>query len=171
MKRFFVITLVGLTVVILVILTGQRGSAPNAGQPATYAATLLDSGQSVSVASLIGKPAILSSWASWCAECQHELPSLEKLWESRKNDGLMVVAVNIDVDGANPAIKTMIDKMKLSMPIWHDADNNYSNFFSAPGVPTSVLLNTTGQVVKTWIGRTDFQDQEVLTSIDTALAS
>ena len=171
MKRFVVFTLVSAAAILIPLVMFHFGFNTTDSESSVYGATLLNGGQTVSVASLKGKPALLSSWASWCTECQHELPSLEKLWESRKSDGLMVVAVNIDVDRSTPAIDTMVNTMKLSMPLWHDPDNNYSTFFSAPGVPTSVLLDANGHVLKTWIGRTDFQAQEVLSSIDSALAS
>jgi hypothetical protein len=95
---------------------------------------------------------------------------LEQLWERRRGDGLQIVAVNIDVDTENPGIPQMISDLGMTMPVWSDPDNNYSGVFNAPGVPVSVLLDARGQVVKTWIGRTDFQADEVRAAIDSALA-
>lgn len=172
MKRLVIIVLVGalLALTALAVLS-SRGTGTTSAEPTPYAATLLHSDQPVSVASLRGQTVLLSSWATWCVECQHELPSLQQLWESRKEDGLLVVAVNLDVDGANAAIDSMIQSMRLTMPIWHDPDNNYSAYVSAPGVPTSALLNADGEVQKVWFGRTDFQSPDVLAVIDHALES
>lgn len=173
MKRIAIIALVGglLTLTTLVLLLSRGGAGTGAPEPTPYAATLLHSDQLVSIAALRGQTALLSSWATWCVECQHELPSLEQLWESRRDKGLLVVAINLDVEGTNPAIDSMIQTMNLTMPIWHDPDNNYSAFVSAPGVPTSVLLSASGAVEKIWFGRTDFQNPDVLAVIDHALQS
>ncbi len=173
MKRLLIFALAGVTLLVTtgLILLSRGGITTRSAEPTPYTATLLHSDQTVSVASLQGQTVLLSSWATWCVECRHELPSLELLWESRKDRGLLVVAVNLDVDGTNPAIDTMIRTTKLTMPIWHDPDNNYSNFVSAPGVPTSVLLNARGEVQKIWFGRTEFQDLDVLAVIDNALES
>jgi thiol-disulfide isomerase/thioredoxin len=160
-----------LAILVAAVLLVTRDSTAEAPPAPIYAAAVYQSGQAVSLASLRGKPALLSTWATWCAECQHELPSLEALWQSRGGDGLQIVAVNIDVDGSNPAIGAMIDDLGLTMPIWHDGDNDFSLNFSAPGVPTSILFDAEGRVLKTWIGRTDFQTSEVSAAIDAALSS
>jgi thiol-disulfide isomerase/thioredoxin len=170
MKRLLLVSALVLAVTAAAVAIIARQDAGIASQPEPYTAVVYENGETVSVASLRGKPALLSSWATWCAECQHELPSLEQLWERREGDGLQIVAVNIDVDTENPGIPQMISDLGMTMPVWSDPDNTYSDVFNAPGVPVSVLLDARGQVVKTWIGRTDFQAEDVSAAIDSALA-
>jgi hypothetical protein len=82
----------------------------------------------------------------------------------------VVIAVNIDLPGESRGINAMIQKYSLTMPIWSDTNNVYSATFKALGVPTSVLLDAQGKIVKTWIGQTDFQDAEVNAAIEAVLA-
>lgn len=53
------------------------------------------SGDTLSLADFRGKIVFLNFWASWCPPCRKEMPSMEKLWREYKDDGLVIVAVNL----------------------------------------------------------------------------
>lgn len=139
--------------------------------PSAYQATHLASGEKVALHDLRGKPVLLASWATWCAECKDEFPGLEALWQTKRAAGLMVIAVNVDGPGNSRPIRAQIEQYGLTMPVWRDAANHYAATFQALGVPTTVLLDRQGQVRKTWSGAVDFQSVEISAAINAVLTS
>lgn len=124
----------------------------------------------VSLVDYRGRPVLLTSWATWCVECRKELPPLVEAWQSRRERGLVVIAVNLDARGEAARVAEMIRSYSLGMPIWSDESGGYSAVFEAPGVPTSVLLDRNGVLVRRWIGRVDFRAEDVTKPIDSLLA-
>lgn len=118
---------------------------------ARYSAQRTD-GTKVTVASLRGRPALLTSWATWCTECAELLPGLERLAEQQGTDGVEVVAVNVDRAGDAAKVAETERKYGMTMPRWRDPDDEFTHVFRARGVPTSVLLDSSGKVVRTWPG-------------------
>ncbi|MBJ7455800.1 MAG: TlpA family protein disulfide reductase [Thermoleophilia bacterium] len=160
-------------VAVLMLLTATVACG-STGEPAAREAAYearLDDGAAVTAVSLRGAPALLSTWATWCAECKGELPGLETLWRGRRDEGLQVVAVNVDGHGIDRGVKAMIRDFGLTMPVWRDPDNNFAASFSTVGVPTTVLLDAGGRVVRTWFGPTDFEGSDVAGEVDAALTT
>lgn len=143
----------------------------SAAAPLSYSARLFDSGEVVSLAALRGQPILLTSWATWCTECKAMLPALEEIWKTRKAQGLLVIAVNLDGPGSQRGARAMITRYGLTMPVWRDRDNAYASTFQAIGVPTSVLLDSQGRLTKMWVGRLDLHAPEVQQAIATVLES
>lgn len=137
--------------------------------PIAYTARLFDSGEAVSLATLRGRPVLLMSWATWCRECKAMLPALEEVWQSRKEQGLQVIAVNLDDPGSQRSARAMITRYGLTMPVWRDRGNAYASAFQAVGVPTSVLLDSQGRPLQAWGGNLDWRAQEVQDILDSAL--
>ena len=142
---------------------------PASREPVRYSAQSVD-GAPVSTVALRGRPAILSSWASWCTACREELPKLERLYRQRSRDGLQIVAVDLDSDGFSRAARGVAAQYRLTMPIWSDMSNDFSNRFRAVGVPTSVLLDRHGRLVRTWQGGIDPTDPATRRLVDRLLA-
>ena len=133
--------------------------------PISYSARSFEGDRVVSTSALRGRPALLTSWASWCTECRVELPQLERYWKSHKNDGLRVVAVNLDTSGGvGPAARTAAE-FGLTMPLWSDEDNRFTSVFGGVGVPMSVLFNRSGGVERIWQGPIDFEDPDAIAPI------
>ena len=147
----------------------HEGHERKVREPIEYWARELNTGQRVSLDEYRGQPVLLTSWATWCVECRKELPTLVDTWQSRRGRGLMVIAVNLDALGEEPRVSEMIRLYSLTMPVWSDEGNAYSSVFEAPGVPTSVLLDARGTLVKRWIGRVDFRADDVTKQIDSLL--
>lgn len=153
------LAVVGVTAVLF--LSGC-GSGADDGP---YGAKDLVTGADVSVASLRGSPALLVSWTTWCTECDDELAGLQAFFESPDADGIQVVAVNLDAADNLDEIDAKVDRHGLSMPLWRDRRNDFKAAFGALGVPTTILLDERGDVVETFPGAVDFDDQAVLASL------
>ena len=151
---------------IALLLAGCGGGG--AAAPTEYDAATLE-GARASVRDLRGEAVLLSSWATWCSECKDGLRSLERLWHERRGDGLTTVAVNLDARGIDRRVGPMVSSLGLTMPVWRDPDNAFASAFDAVGVPTSVLLDREGRVVRTWVGELDFRSEEVGMAVHEAL--
>jgi len=138
--------------------------------PSEYSALSLYDHQVVSLQEYRGSTIMLMSWATWCMDCKQELTALEKLWHSEQGQGLVVIAVNLDTVEANERIKDMVDQYHLTYPIWRDPQNNFFATFNAPGIPTTVLLDKQGTVVRAWVGPVDFEARDVRDEIEAVLA-
>ncbi len=157
-----------LTVALSLAACAGSGSSADA---IDYSAESFPSGEAVSTADLRGDPLLLASWATWCVECEEEMPALERFWRDRRDDGLQVVAVNLNAPGpAEDRIATMAADWGLSMPQWRDADNDFTSAFDGVGVPMVVLLDAEGAIVGTWHGAVDFEDADFLAAVDAAVA-
>jgi thiol-disulfide isomerase/thioredoxin len=99
-----------------------------------------------------GHPVLLVSWATWCTQCRAELPALQRYFEQYKMDPLQIVLVNVNSSESRKEIDDMIRRYHLSMIEWRDRDNEFGSRFRTVGVPTAVLLDRAGKVVKIWPG-------------------
>jgi len=105
--------------------------------------------QKVDLQSLIGtKPVYLKFWASWCLDCRHELPSLEKTYQKYRNQ-MAIYAVNLNINETDEAIKKLQQKNNLTIPILMDNNGTIAGNFEFKGTPFHVLINRKGEVVYT----------------------
>ena len=159
---------VGLALVVLGLLI--LWPAPNEqSEPVDFRARSFDGEQARSTRELRGRPALLTSWATWCTECRYELPQLERLWREQRDQGLQVVAVNVDTTGGVGPPGRAADAYGLTMPLWSDESNSFTSFFGGIGVPTSVLLDERGRIVHVWKGAVDFEDPSQTSPITSLL--
>ena len=71
---------------------------PRNEMPAPDFTLQTSNGDSVSLSDFKGKAVLLNFWATWCVPCKKELPSMQKLYEAIKLDGVEVIAISIDRD-------------------------------------------------------------------------
>jgi thiol-disulfide isomerase/thioredoxin len=103
-----------------------------------------------------GKPTLVYFWASWCPICRQELPILEKRFQTYKDKGFNIIAINFR-DKPDKA-RAMIDSIKpISFPVGTINDNWRSDYPKINATPTWILLDKKGIVRKVVVG------QEVIT--------
>ena len=105
--------------------------------------------QKVDLQSMIGKkPIYLKFWATWCLDCRHELPSLEKTYQKYRKQ-MAIYAVNLNINETDEAIKKLQTKNNLTIPILMDNNGSIAGNFEFKGTPFHVLINRKGEVVYT----------------------
>ena len=115
------------------------------------------SGKTVSIAAFKGRPVLLNLWASWCAPCVKELPTLDALGRSGK---LHVVAVSQD-SGPQASVKAFLTKLKVpGLGAYHDPSMSLSGALNAQVLPTSVLYDADGKEVWRYTGDLDWTGAE-----------
>ncbi len=121
-------------------VAAQRKQAPD------VKATTLEAGET-SLAQLRGKSVLVNFWATWCEPCRQELPLLSKLQASHRDNGLVVVGVNIDRGSTAGDLKTFAERRKLSFQIWRDPEEQLAASFGVGTLPASFLIDKNGNVV------------------------
>ncbi len=117
-----------------------------AGAPAqSYQVKSLNGG-SDALSQYRGKVVLLNLWASWCAPCRSETPALEQLYEQNQRRGLVVLGIDQGESAATAGV--FVREMKLRYPILLDEDQQYGRAYVAIGLPTSVIVDRTGHIVR-----------------------
>ena len=97
-------------------------------------------GKKVTLRSLRGKPVLLNFWATWCAPCVEEMPSLENLHKRVGND-LTMAAVSVDEDWA--AVKKFFPH-GTSLPVYLDSSKEVPKRYGTEKYPETFLIDSQG---------------------------
>jgi thiol-disulfide isomerase/thioredoxin len=95
----------------------------------------------------LGRVVILEFWATWCEPCRTELPHLDRLYDERGAEGLLVVAINVEED-ADVAL-AFADSLGLALPIGV-ADRAVTTAFDVGSLPTVIVADRQGRVRGRW---------------------
>lgn len=118
--------------------------AVDKGQTAPEIALKTLSGESVKLSSLKGKVVLVDFWASWCGPCRESMPVLEKLSKSYKDQGFVVLGVNIDNDAE--AARKFLKDLPVSFQVVCDAQKQVAKAYAPPTMPSSYLIDRQGKI-------------------------
>ena len=120
------------------------------------------SGNEINLEDYHGKLVIINFWATWCAPCKKEMPSLDSLYQDNSFKNLQVLAVNMEQPNAIKTKKFFSDLNIQKLEIFFDRNLNFVKEFKLRGVPTTVLINKKGEEFARIIGEVNFQDEKFL---------
>ena len=120
------------------------------------------SGNEINLNEYNGKLVIINFWATWCAPCKKEMPSLDKLYQDKNFKNLQVFAVNMEQPNTLKTKKFFDDLNIKKLEIFFDSNLNFVKEFKLRGVPTTVLINKKGEEFARIIGEVDFLDKKFL---------
>ncbi|MFC3173564.1 TlpA family protein disulfide reductase [Novosphingobium bradum] len=150
----------------------SAATAPAAAEPAkgidrshkgSLAPTLVladPAGRKLALASLAGKPFLVNLWATWCAPCVTELPTLEALALSGK---LRVITVSQDSGEPGKVAQFLKAKGLAKLEPWLDPQNDLSFHYATGTLPTTVLYDSQGREVWRFVGEHDWSGAETAT--------
>jgi peroxiredoxin len=101
-----------------------------------------------------GEVVLINFWASWCAPCIEEMPSLERLHRALESKGLRVVAVSVDED--LQVVERLREEHDLSFLILHDEGAAVSHAFETFKYPETYIVDREGQLLSKVIGARDW---------------
>jgi thiol-disulfide isomerase/thioredoxin len=107
-----------------------------------------------------GNIMILNFWATWCAPCKKEMPSLEKL--SKEYPEIQIYPINLEKPNQDKTQKFFTDLEISKLNIYFDPKFSLVRSFNMRGVPTSILINKNGQEFGRIIGEVDFFDKSFI---------
>jgi thiol-disulfide isomerase/thioredoxin len=109
-----------------------------------------------------GKLLILNFWATWCAPCKKEMPSLDNLQSNIKLDNLKIFPINIGQEDISKSELFFKELNIKNLDIYIDAPITLAKKFSLRGVPTTIIFNKEGKEFARIMGSIDFNDKEFI---------
>ena len=120
------------------------------------------SGNKIDLKDYQGKLIILNFWATWCAPCKKEMPSLDNLYQDKNFNNLKILAVNMEAPNLDKTKKFFADLNIKKLEIFFDSNLNFVKEFKLRGVPTTVIINKKGEEFARIIGEVNFQNKKFL---------
>ena len=114
-----------------------------------------------------GKLIILNFWATWCAPCKEEMPSLDDLQSNSNFSNLKIFPINIGQEDTSKS-KFFFKELNIqNLDIYIDAPITLAKKFALRGVPTTILFNKQGEEFARIMGSIDFNDEEFINWLKT----
>jgi len=114
-------------------------------------------GKAVSLERFRGKVVLLNLWATWCGPCRTEMPALDRLQAKLGGPHFEVVALSTDVGGVR-SVREFYEWLKLTrLAIYVAGDGNTLATLSAPGLPTTLLIDAEGRELGRYLGAADWE--------------
>ena len=109
-----------------------------------------------------GNLVLLNFWATWCAPCKEEMPSLDLLQTNQDLDNLKIFPINIGQDNNKKASQFFEELRIKNLKLYFDSPVTLAKKFRLRGIPTSILFNKNGEEFARIIGSIDFQDKKFI---------
>ena len=138
---------------------GKGVDRTHKGQPPPTVSFNDPDGNVTSVKAFAGKPTLVNLWASWCAPCVKELPTLDRL--ANANEGkLNVIAISQDM-APHASVEAFLDEHKIAtLDSYQDPKMALSGALNAEVLPTSILYDSNGREVWRYVGDQDWTSAE-----------
>ena len=121
-----------------------------------------DKDNQISLEDYHGNLILLNFWATWCAPCKDEMPSLDLLAENPNLDNLKIFPINIGKDTSQKSLTFFEDLRIKNLEIYFDSPNTLAKKFKLRGLPTTILFNKDGLEFARIIGSIDFVDEKFM---------
>ncbi len=104
-------------------------------------------GQPLTLESFEGKVVLLNIWATWCAPCRHEMPSLDRLQQQLGSDQFEVVALSVDRSGLAGVKRFFKETGATDLKAYVDPTTKLLKPLKVEGMPTTLLLDRKGREI------------------------
>ena len=119
-------------------------------------------GNEITLKNYMGKLVVINFWATWCAPCKKEMPSLDSLYQDDNFNNLEIFAVNMEQPNHIKAKKFFKELNIKKLKIFFDKNLNFVKEFKLRGVPTTILINKEGKEFARIIGEVNFKDKKFM---------
>ena len=166
--RLLVGAIVALTVALVWIVSGTlQDRVVNAGDTAPEFKIVGDDGRTYTRADFGGKVLVLNFWASWCAPCVSEAPSLQAFGEQMRKDGVVVLGVSIDTN--EKRYKQFLQRFHVTFPTARDPEANVSTSYGTFQIPETYVIDRTGKVREKIISNQNWMDPAFVSRVKALL--
>ncbi len=152
-------TRLSLAIVLLSLLAACNGGRPPRIGEAAPDFTVTDAQHTVALSQLRGKPVLLNFWASWCAPCVEEMPSLVQL-QKQLGDKVTVLAVSEDAD--NNAYLQFVRDHNVDLLTVRDVRQNVNGLYGTFKFPETYVIDKDGVIRRKFIGAIDWNNPEII---------
>ncbi len=147
--------------IVLISLIGacRRGSQPARIGTSAPDFSVTDSDRTVKLSQFRGKPVVLNFWATWCAPCVEEIPSLVAM-QKRLGDSVVVLAVSTDQDAE--AYRKFTQKNMQGVLTVRDGKNYSNALYGTFAFPETYIIDREGVIRRKFIGAVNWTSPEIL---------
>ncbi len=138
--------------------------------PEFAAVTLKPAGTTKGIDDYEGEVVLLNIWATWCAPCRVEMPSMERLQRQLGPKGLRIVAVSVDDPGMDARITAFAEELGLTFELLHDAPGAIRTIYQTTGVPETFVIDRQGKIRRRIIGADDWSSPANVAFLERLLA-
>jgi cytochrome c biogenesis protein CcmG, thiol:disulfide interchange protein DsbE len=145
---------------LLVILCGcYSGTRPPRIGSQAPDFTVQDAQEKVTLSQYRGQVVVLNFWATWCAPCVEEIPSLVEMQRRMKAKGVTVIAVSVDVD--ENAYKQFVKDHNVNLLTVRDAGQKSNQLYGTFKFPETYVIDRKGVMRRKFIGAVDWTAPDV----------
>ena len=119
-------------------------------------------GEKLSLSDYSKNPKIINFWATWCAPCRKEMPSLNKLKMLNNFIDVDIIPINIGGDTKEKSVKFFKDININNLDIFSGSGEEFSEKFKIRGLPTTILIDKNGYEFARIVGYIDFENESFL---------
>ncbi len=127
-------------------------------------------GRTVDMGNWKGRVALVNLWATWCGPCRREMPHLAKLQELYGGDQFEVVALSVDLKGAEASAAFLKEIKADNLALYVDKTTKAMRKLGAIGLPLTVLVDRNGREIGRLLGPADWAADEAKRLIEAAIA-
>ena len=125
--------------------------------------TFLDADNNqISLKNYKGNLILLNFWATWCAPCKEEMPSLNNLQKKKYLNNLKIFPINIGKDNLEKSLNFFENLNIKDLKIYFDSPISLAKKLQLRGIPTSILINKDGFEFARIIGSIDFENENFI---------
>ena len=109
-------------------------------------------GESLRLSDFRGQPVLINLWASWCPPCRAEMPAMQSVYETYKDQGFVILAVNATNQDSKADAAAFVAEYQLTFPVLLDINGEVSQAYQLRSLPTSFFVNREGIITEVIIG-------------------
>lgn len=143
-----------------------RDTSAKEGGAAPEFAIITDQGQHVTPTAFGGKVLVLNFWATWCAPCVQEIPSLNEFQRRFAHSGVVVIAVSIDKNAQN--YRRFLDRIPVLFGTARDPSANLSAEYGTFQYPESYIIKD-GRIVRKFDNAADWTSEDITQYVESLL--
>ena len=116
----------------------------------------------ISLKSYKGNLILLNFWATWCAPCKEEMPSLNNLNKNKNLDNLKIFPINVGQDNFEKSLNFFESLNINNLKVYFDTPVTLAKKLQLRGIPTSILINKDGVEFARIVGSIDFENENFI---------
>ena len=121
-----------------------------------------DKNNQLNLSDFKGKLVLLNFWATWCAPCKEEMPSLDLLQMRENLNNLKIFPINVGQDDLDKSLNFFEDLKIKNLKPYFDSPITLAKKFQLRGIPTSIIINKRGEEFARIVGSIDFTDKKFI---------
>ena len=163
--------LMALAIAVIAAASSADAQAPTAmslhqePQPLADLVFPEESGEPRSLDDWRGKVVLLNVWATWCAPCRAEMPTLDRLQQQLGGEEFAVVALSVDRAGAS-AVRMFFDEIGVKLAVFIDQDGAAIRSLGLFGLPATLLIGPQGNELARLAGPAEWDTPEMVAFLE-----